>query len=167
MTHSISAKGVSGLLWFMDNQVRKMTGFLFSQNDLAIPAILSDYSISYKPTKNEWNNYENSRITKNAVQPLPQYVFATSDIVTLNEKKKLTIGLDSTLSEAHIFYRYHWDDTLFEQEKWQAKNAISASNHTFYLQPGTYQFAIFATPDANNDSIEVYQFELSEWIPEK
>lgn len=146
---------------------KQKKSFLFTDSDIGIPGKLATDSLYYEISSLETENeYEAERLNENGALPLPWYVFATSETVVLTEKKKLTISLDSTLTETHILFRYQWDKDLFVQEKWQASNGVSSSNHAFYLQPGTYQFAIFARPPKDGSTIDIYRFSLSDWIPD-
>ncbi|MBI1289534.1 MAG: hypothetical protein GC178_18355 [Flavobacteriales bacterium] len=107
-----------------------------------------------------YDSFEAKEIEGKAVRPFPWYGFVTTQETFVDRPKTLFVEIDSTVSEVHILYRYHWDEALFEEEKWQAQNGVSEHKATFQLQPGHYQFAIFYSNDDFRKSIGVSRFEV-------
>ena len=95
-----------------------------------------------------YSSFELNMVNEGLVDRFPWYGFATTQETFVATPKVLEVELDSTFGEIHILYRYHWDEELFAQEKWQAQNGVTGNRATFQLEPGHYQFAIFYE---NND----------------
>lgn len=155
----------AGMIQGKTNQSEDETT-LFNTLDIAVPGKLTETDIKYDASISKLRTTEENLVSGGYAGALPKYVFATQDELEIKEKKVLSIDIDSTAKEVHLFYKYHWDKALFKQEKWQAKNGVSSNTHQFYLQPGYYQFAVFVSRSENQSTIKVNQFHLSDWIEE-
>ena len=111
------------------------------------------------PVNAEYDSFEMNKIESGAVAKFPWYGFVTTEETEVEIPKTLVIEVDSLVRDVHILFRYHWDEELFENEKWQAQNGISSNQGSFHLQPGHYQFAIFYRNDRNAEAIPVKLIE--------
>jgi hypothetical protein len=107
----------------------------------------------------KWTGVEKNLIELNLIDRYPWYCIATTDVKHVTTPTNLYVSLDSTNSEVHVLYRYHWDKHLFESEKWQAQNGNSGTEHTFSLSPGFYQFAIIYSLVGTRKELEIYRFD--------
>lgn len=135
----------------------------FDELQFLVPALLEDDKLIMQEFDDSRNpdEFEQARINAGEVPSFPWYAFATTVEYNFKSPKKFEIALDSSITQAHIFYKHHWDQTLFGLEKWQAQKAVSSNYQVFHLQPGMYQFAIFyKTEKGSEKQHEVYQFHF-------
>ena len=121
----------------------------FNDEPIASIGTLTESEIITNFSKDtEYHSFEKPKIRNGSVPEFPWYGFVTTQETAVETPKTLFIEIDSAVGETHILYRYHWDEELFAQEKWQAQNGVTSNRATFQLEPGHYQFAIFYE---NND----------------
>jgi hypothetical protein len=114
------------------------------------------------PAPIKLTEFEKNMVATGKVDAFPWYGYATSKVIYIDKKQTINISLDASASEVHIFYKYHWDLELFQNEKWQAKNAVTGNDKIFTLLPGYCQVAVFYKMRSTEDSLKVHHFGPTE-----
>lgn len=135
----------------------------FDEQPFTIPCRIEENKIIVENSEPiDYDEIENGKMQSYSVPPFPWYGFATTVEYVFERPMKFSVSVDSSLSDVHVFYRYHWDTDLFELEKWQATNAVSSNEQIFHLQPGIYQFAVFFEDPLRKKEYDVYRFHFSD-----